>query len=53
MHGKYPCSLDEKFVDNERSYRWMKFRDIKGETESTIWQPRIRHSVQTALGKKF
>jgi hypothetical protein len=23
-------------VDNEQSYRWLKFGDIKGETESTI-----------------
>jgi hypothetical protein len=28
--------LDEKLVDKEQSYRWMKFGDIKGETESTI-----------------
>jgi hypothetical protein len=23
-------------VDNEQSYRWLKFGNIKGETESTI-----------------
>jgi hypothetical protein len=23
-------------VDKEQFYRWLKFRDIKGETESTI-----------------
>jgi hypothetical protein len=28
--------LDEKLVDKEQSYRWLKFGDIKGETESTI-----------------
>jgi hypothetical protein len=36
MHGQFPRSLDEKLVDNEQSYRWLKFVDIEGETESTI-----------------
>jgi hypothetical protein len=36
MHGQFPRSLDEKLVDNEESYRWLKFGNIKGETESTI-----------------
>jgi hypothetical protein len=36
MHGQFPRSLDEKLVDEEQSYRWLKFEDIKGETESTI-----------------
>jgi hypothetical protein len=36
MHGQFPRSLDEKLVDNEQSYRWSKFGNIKGETESTI-----------------
>ena len=31
-----PHSLDEKLVDIEQSYRWLKYGDIKGETESTI-----------------
>ena len=31
-----PCNLDEKLVDIEQSYRWLKSGDIKGETESTI-----------------
>ena len=26
--------LDEKLVDIEKSYRWLKSGDIKGETES-------------------
>jgi hypothetical protein len=29
----------------------MKFRDRKGETESTVWKLRIRHTVQSALRK--
>jgi hypothetical protein len=36
MHGQLPRNLDEKPVDNEQSYQWLKFGDIKGETESTI-----------------
>jgi len=36
MHGQLPSNLDEKLVDIEQSYRWLKSDDIKGETESTI-----------------
>jgi hypothetical protein len=36
MHGQFPRNLDEKLVDNEQSYRLLKFGDITGETESTI-----------------
>jgi len=36
MHGQLPRNLDEKLVDMEHSYRWLKSGDIKGETESTI-----------------
>jgi hypothetical protein len=36
MYVQFPHSLDEKFVDKEQSYRWLKFGDIKVETESTI-----------------
>jgi hypothetical protein len=36
MHGQFPRNLDVKLVDKEQSYRWLKFGDIKGETESTI-----------------
>jgi hypothetical protein len=36
MHGQSPRSLDEKLVDKEESYRWLKFEDINGETESTV-----------------
>jgi hypothetical protein len=28
--------LDEGLTDKEQSYRWLKFGNIKGETESTI-----------------
>jgi hypothetical protein len=36
MHGQFPRNLYEKLVDKEQSYRWLKLRDIKGETESKI-----------------
>ena len=38
MHGKLPRNLivDEKLVDIEQLYRWLKSGEIKGETESTI-----------------
>ena len=36
MHGQLPRNLDERLVDIEQSYRWLKSGDIKGETESTI-----------------
>ena len=35
-HGQLSRNLDEKLVDIEQSYRWLKSGDIKGETESTI-----------------
>jgi len=36
MHRKLPRNLDEKLVNIEPSYGWLKSGDIKGETESTI-----------------
>ena len=36
MHGQLPRNLDEKLLDIEHSYRWLKCGDIKGVTESTI-----------------
>jgi len=36
LHGQLPRNLDEKLVDTEESYRWLKSGDMKGETESTI-----------------
>jgi len=36
MHEQIPRNLDQKLVDIEQSYRWLKFGDTKGETESTI-----------------
>ena len=36
MHGQLPRNLDEKLVDIEQSYHWLKSGDIKGEIESTV-----------------
>jgi hypothetical protein len=34
--GQFPLSLDDMLVDRKQTYRWLKFGDIKGETESLI-----------------
>jgi len=36
MHGQLPRNLNEKLMDIEQSYRWLKSGDIKGETQSKI-----------------
>jgi hypothetical protein len=36
MNGQFSRNLVEELVDNEQSYRWLTFGNIKGETESTI-----------------
>ena len=36
MHEQLPRNVDEKLVDIEQSYRWLKSGDIKGETERAI-----------------
>jgi hypothetical protein len=36
MREQLPCNLDERLVDIEQSYLWLKSGDIKGETGSTI-----------------
>jgi hypothetical protein len=36
LHGQFPRSLDERLINKEQSYQWLKFGDIKGETESVI-----------------
>lgn len=36
MRGQIPRSLEEKLVDEEQFHRWLKFGDVKRETESTI-----------------
>ena len=36
VHVQLARNLDEKLVDIEQSYRWVKSGDIIGETESTI-----------------
>lgn len=36
MHGQFLHSINEKLMDQEQLYQWLKFGDIKGEIESTI-----------------
>ena len=52
-HGQLPRNLDEKLVDIEQLYRWLKSGDIKGETESTIVAAQDQQLVQTILRIKF
>jgi hypothetical protein len=49
MHGQMPISLDEKLVNIEQSYHWLKYGDIKGGTESTIVAAKTKLLVQTIL----
>ena len=53
LHGQLPRNLDEKLVDTDESYRWLKSGDIKGETESTIVAAHTKQLVQTILRIKF
>ena len=53
MHGQLPCNLDEKLVDIEQSYRWLKSGDIKGETESTIVAAQDQAISTNYFKKKF
>ena len=36
MHGKFPKYLQEDHVDVEMSFQWMKYTELKGETEGLI-----------------
>jgi hypothetical protein len=53
MHGRFPRSLDGKLVDSEQSYRWLKFGNIKGETESAIVAAQDRTISTNYLRIKF
>jgi hypothetical protein len=53
MHGQLPRNLDERLVDIEQSYRWLKFGDIKGETESTIVAAQDQAISTNHFRKKF
>jgi len=37
MNGQLPRNLGLKLVDNEQSYRWLKFRHVKRET-GKLWK---------------
>jgi hypothetical protein len=53
LHGQFPRSLDEGFIDKEQSYRWLKFGDIKGETESVIMAAQDQAISTNYFKKKF
>lgn len=44
MHGQIPHSLEEKLVDKEQPYQWLKFGDSEGEQKANLWQLRIRQT---------
>jgi len=53
MHRQLLRNLDEKLVDIEQSYRWLKSGDIKGETESTILAAQDQEISTNILRIKF
>jgi hypothetical protein len=52
LHGQFPRSLDEVLINKEQSYRWLKFGDIKGETESFIMAAQDQASSTNYFKKK-
>jgi hypothetical protein len=53
LHGEFPRSLDEGLIDKEQSYLWLKFGDIKGETESVIMADQDQAINTNYLRKNF
>jgi hypothetical protein len=53
LHGQFSRSLDEGLIDKEQSYRWLKFGDIKGETESVIMAAQDQTIITNYFKKKF
>jgi hypothetical protein len=53
LHGQFPRSLDEGIIDKEQYYRWLKFGDIKGETESVIMAAQDQAISTNYFKKKF
>jgi hypothetical protein len=49
MQGQFPRNLDEKLMANGQSYEWLKFGDIKDETEIQEWQIKTEQLVQIIL----
>jgi hypothetical protein len=53
LHGQFPRSLDEGLINKEQSSRWLKFGDIKGETESVIMAAQDQAISTHYIKKKF
>jgi hypothetical protein len=45
--------MDEGLINTEQSYRWLKFGDIKGETESVIMAAQDQAISTNYFKKKF
>jgi hypothetical protein len=53
LHGQSPQSLVEGLIAKEQSYRWLKFGDITGETESVIMTAQDQSISTNYFRKKF
>jgi hypothetical protein len=53
MYGKFPRNLEGNLVDNEQSHLWLKFGDIKGETEIKIVAAKEITLVRTILNEEI
>jgi hypothetical protein len=53
VNGQFPRSLYEGLIDKEQSYRWLRFGDIKGETESVIMATQDQAISTNYFKKKF
>jgi hypothetical protein len=50
LHGQFTRSSDEGLIHKEQSHQWLKFGDIKGETENIIM---AAQDQAITLGKRF
>jgi hypothetical protein len=53
MREQFPRNLEKKLLDNEDSYRWLKFGDIKGEAECIIVAAEDQAISRNYWGKKI
>jgi hypothetical protein len=53
MHGQFPRSLGETLLDKEQSHRWLKFGDIKRETECRVLAAQDQALSKNCFEKKF
>ena len=49
MHGHFYWDLERPSVDKEKSLVWLYDSGLKGEIESLIIQPKVKHSLPFSL----